>query len=233
VEVPVVPLIPGSGQTSLFYTDWGAGRPVVLLHGWALDARMWEGQQTFLAAQGLRCVSYDRRGHGRSDVPGDGYDYDTLADDLAAVLSGLDLHEVLLVAHSMAAGEAVRYLSRHGDDRVSGLVVVGGTTPCLVATDDDPSGVARELLGASTELLRTDRAGWFRAGTPAYFGRPDAEPLTPWMQDGLDMCLQTPLPVLLACGQTMVDADLRSDVRGVRVPTLVVHGDTDASAPLP
>jgi non-heme chloroperoxidase len=130
-----MPFITGSGDTQLFYVDWGRGRPVLLLHGWALNHQMWENQVAFLTLRGFRCVTYDRRGHGRSDVPSTGYDYDTLAADLDAVLNGLDLSDVLLVAHSMAAGEAVRYLSRNPDGirpsgRVTGLVLIGATTPC-------------------------------------------------------------------------------------------------------
>ncbi len=231
-----MPHVTGSGQTPLFYNDWGTGRPVVLLHGWALDQRMWDRQVAHLTAHGLRCITYDRRGHGRSDVPGSGYDYTTLAADLAAVLDALDLTDVLLVAQSMAAGEAVRYLA--GDDqrsaqRVTGLVLVGGVTPCLTASPTNPAGVPAEVFQASNLALAEDRPAWFRAGTPAYFGEPDRADLTPQMQAALDMCLQTPLPVLQASTETMLSADLRDEIRRVSVPTLVIHGDADASAPLP
>jgi non-heme chloroperoxidase len=239
-----MPYIAGEGQTSLFYNVWGTGhsrlagrgRPVVLMHGWALNQRMWDNQVVSLTAHGLRCITYDRRGHGRSDIPGSGYDYDTLAGDLAAVLDALDLDDVLLVAHSMAAGEAVRYLGgseRTASKRVTGLVLVGAITPCLTASSGNPGGVPAEVSRASNLALAHDRAAWFRAGAPAYFGEPARTDLTPRMQAGLNMCLETPLPVLQACSATMVAADLRDDVRRVRVPTLVIHGDADASAPLP
>ena len=107
------------GGASLFYKDWGAGKPVVFIHSWALNADMWQYQMIHLANQGLRCVAYDRRGHGRSGDPGRGYDYDTLSDDLAALLERLNLREVTLVGHSMGGGEIVRYLTRHGSGRVS------------------------------------------------------------------------------------------------------------------
>jgi len=184
-----MPHVAGHDQTPLFFTDWGTGRPVVLLHGWALDQRMWDRQVAHLTACGLRCVTYDRRGHGRSDVPGVGYDYDTLAGDLAAVLNALDLTDVLLVAHSMASGEAVRYLAGDGGagGRVTGLVLVGGTTPCLTASPTNPGGAPAEVFATSNQALAQDRPQWFRDGTPAYFGEAESTGLTPRMQVGLDM----------------------------------------------
>jgi non-heme chloroperoxidase len=231
-----MPYLAGQGQTQLFYNDWGNGRPVLLLHGWSLNQRMWDRQVAHLTAHGLRCVSYDRRGHGRSDISSGGYDYDTLAGDLEAVLETLDLSDVLLVAHSMGAGEAVRYLGgsdRRSTERVTGLVLVAGITPCMTASPTNPGGIPPEVFQASNLALAEDRPAWFRAGTPAYYGEPERTDLTPQMQAGLDMCLQPPLPVLQACTDTMLSADLRDEVRQVAVPTLVIHGDADASSPLP
>lgn len=226
-----MPYFEGAGA-SLFYSDWGSGRPVVLIHGWALNSQMWEGQVAYLVDHGLRCITYDRRGHGRSDVPGHGYDYDTLARDLRALFTALDLTDVVLVAHSMAAGDAVRYVATGGDDRVAKLVLIGGTTPFLAARDDNPEGLPKEAIDASRQQLVADRPSWFRDGTPDYFAAPQSAELTPQMQSELNMCLQTPLPVLLACTDTMMNTDLRPDVRSVDVPTLVIHGDADMTAPL-
>src|SRR5215831_21020013 len=116
--------IEAADGANLFYKDWGRGKPVVFVTGWAVSSEMWEYQMAYLCAQGVRCVAYDRRGHGRSSQPGHGYDYDTLADDLATVIAQLDVREVTLVGHSMGGGEIVRYLSRHGAGRVSRIVLV-------------------------------------------------------------------------------------------------------------
>ena len=138
--------------TSLFYRDWGTGKPLVFLSGWTLSTEMWTHQMVPLSERGLRCIAYDRRGHGRSSDPGRGYDYDTLADDLAAVLEALELRDVTLVGHSMASGELVRYLTRHGAERVSGLVFLApAATPFLLKTADHPQGVD----GAVFEHVRT------------------------------------------------------------------------------
>src|SRR5882757_8042314 len=114
---------------SLFYSDWGTGKPVLFTHPWALNADIWEYQRTELVDQGLRCIAYDRRGHGRSTDPGRGYDYDRLADDLAMVINQLDLKDVTLVGYSMGNGEAVRYLQRHGSGRIARLVMVSTISP--------------------------------------------------------------------------------------------------------
>src|SRR5215510_164963 len=113
------PFIETGDGTGLFYKDWGKGKPVVFVTGWAVNSDMWEYQMTYLSGRGLRCIAYDRRGHGRSGQTDRGYDYDTLADDLAALIARLDLRGATLVGHSMGGGEIVRYLSRHGAARVS------------------------------------------------------------------------------------------------------------------
>ena len=140
------PFIVTRDGASLFYKDWGNGKPVVFVHSWALNSDMWQYQMIHLAGQGLRCVAYDSRGHGRSSDPGQGYDYDTLAGDLAAVIEQLNLREVTLVGHSMGCGEIVRYLSRHGAARIARAALVAPTTPFLLKTEDNPDGVDKRVF---------------------------------------------------------------------------------------
>jgi pimeloyl-ACP methyl ester carboxylesterase len=218
----------------LVYDDWGSGRPVVLLHGWSLDATMWEHQVAALTHAGLRCVTFDRRGHGRSQDPGHGYDADTLADDLAGLIDGLDLTDVVLVGHSMGGGEVVRYLSRHGSSRVSATALVSSLTPFALATDDNPVGMPAESVAGTAQALIRDRAAWFVSGGDDYFA---VHGSGSWVSSAmidrtLRMCLGTPLLVQLACAQTGFTTDYRADLASVDVPALVVHGDADASAPL-
>jgi pimeloyl-ACP methyl ester carboxylesterase len=146
---------------SLFYLDWGTGKPVLFTHAWALNADIWEYQLTELVDQGLRCIAYDRRGHGRSSDPGCGYDYDRLADDLAAVIDRLDLHDVTLVGFSMGNGEAVRYLSRHGSSRVARLVMVSSIPPQSGGNFD-----------AFIAALKQDRPDLLRQGRHGLHGWP-------------------------------------------------------------
>ncbi len=122
------PFIPAADGTPLFYKDWGAGKSVLFISSWALNSDMWQYQMMPMASRGFRCVAHDRRGHGRSAQPTNGYDYDTLADDLAALIEHLDLRDVRLIGHSMAGGEIVRYLNRHGAGRVNRIVLLAPTT---------------------------------------------------------------------------------------------------------
>lgn len=128
-----MPTLTARDGTALFYRDWGSGPPIVFCHAWAMSSDMWQYQMNAIAEQGFRAVAADRRGHGRSDDPGTGFDYDTLATDLADLIELLDLRDVTLVAHSFSGGEAVRYLSRHGSSRVARLALIATTLPCVQA----------------------------------------------------------------------------------------------------
>jgi non-heme chloroperoxidase len=135
------PYLETSDGTLLFYEDWGAGNPILFIHGLALSSQVWRYNMLPLSDRGFRCVAYDRRGHGRSTQPGRGYDYDTLADDLACVINQLDLRGLTLVGHSMSGGEIVRYISRHGAERVARIVLVAPSLPFILKTPDNPDGV--------------------------------------------------------------------------------------------
>ncbi len=144
----------------LFHRDWGGGRPVVFVASWSLPSDSWAYQMLALSEAGCRCIAYDRRGHGRSDDPGRGFDLDTLADDLAAVLESLDVQDATLVGFSMGTAEIVRYLSRHGASRVARIVLIGTTTPMLSRAVDNPLGVDPALF----EAFRRDSLMRCRAG---------------------------------------------------------------------
>ncbi len=164
-----MPFIQTKDSTSLFYRDWGGGKPVVFCAGWALSSDMWRSQMLALSDAGLRCIAYDRRGHWRFDDPGTGYDYDTVAEDLAALLDSLDLTDVCLVAHSMAGGEVIRHLASHGEERVERIVLVSSVMPKMLAGPDNPYGVELDMISAVRELLRSDYSEWIEDGAGAYF----------------------------------------------------------------
>ncbi|MDO0925240.1 alpha/beta hydrolase [Streptomyces sp. TG1A-8] len=232
-----MPHLTARDGTRLHYSDWGAGRPVVLLGVAMADSRMWEFQAPFLAGNGLRCITYDRRGSGRSDVPWDGYDYDTLADDLADLLDHLDLRDAVLVGYAVGGGECVRYLSRHGTDRVSKLALVASTTPFLLNAPDNPDGLDPALLDQVEQAIRTDRAAWLDALTwPFFTGRPDPDPqglpisgqLAGWL---INLCLDTSPRAGTEVYRTLFTTDQRAETAAVTVPTLVIHGTADLGAP--
>lgn len=215
---------------ALFYKDWGTGAPVVFLAAWALPSDMWNYQMVPLSEQGLRCVAYDRRGHGRSSHAGTGYDYDTLADDLAELLDAIDLRRVTLVGMSMAGGEVVRYLTRHGADRVARIVFVSTTTPFRTQTSDNPTGIPPERLEYfRRHVLLRDYPKWIEDNRQPFFVPETSLQMQEWIKT---LMLGTSLKALIEFSRSGTSTDFRSELPKIRVPCLVIHGDKDASAPI-
>lgn len=214
---------------NLWFREFGRGKPVLLLHSAFVASQFWDYQVAHLSRHGFRCITFDRRGHGRSDQPPSGYDYDRLADDVADVIEALELREVALVGHSMGCAEAVRYLTRHGSDRVTHLALLGTVTPFLEQTADNPSGVPRAAAEAVRELWRRDFAQWVEDNLAAFLTADTSDGMKAWVKQLVGACS---LPVALACNETVMQSDLRSELRHVGVPCLIAHGAADASAPV-
>lgn len=229
-----MPFLQTADGVSLFYHDWGTGRPVVFVHGWTIGADSWEYQTVPLASHGIRCIAYDQRGCGRSDQPWDGYDYDTLADDLEVILARLDLRDVVLVGHSMGCGEITRYLARHGASRVAKTVLIAPTTPCLVRAPDNPGGIDVNLFYDMLTQLLADRPKYIASIAPGFFGEglSDCSVSAGMSRWGINLCLQSSLKASIDLFRTNSEADLRSDMGVFTMPTLILHGDADTSAPL-
>jgi len=211
-------------QQRLALIDRGAGKPVVLIHGWSLGAAIWTLQVDWLASQGVRVIAYDRRGHGGSDKPATGYDFDTLAADLAQVLDQLDLHDVTLVGHSMGAGEVARYLATWGGRRISRVLLVAPTTPFALKTADNPEGVDRAVYDRLVATLEADPAAYLVSGAPGFFGRNVEPELVEW---GLSIARQASVPALVKCLRAFSETDFRTDMRALTMPTLIVYGTAD------
>ncbi|MGN6517106.1 MAG: alpha/beta fold hydrolase [Rhizomicrobium sp.] len=213
----------------LFSKDWGAGQPLVFVHSWAVTNDIWQYQHAHYIDAGYRVIAFDRRGHGRSEQPGSGYDIDMLADDLAAVLTHHQIRDAVLIGHSMGCNEIVRYLARHGSSRVAKIALVAPTTPCLLKRADNPDGLEPAIFEAMRAQWRKDFPGWLAANARPFFMPETPQAMVDW---GIGMIAQTPVPVAIACNRAITDNDLRPDCRGVSVPALIVHGTADASAPL-
>jgi len=224
------PYVTAKDGTKLFVQDWGSGRPVLLLAAWTFDASSWGSQIAALDEKGFRCIAPDRRGHGRSEMPSTGYDLETLTDDVAAVIEARDLRDVTLVGFSMGTVEAVNYLARYGSDRIARLVLVAPTTPFLIKTEDNPDAVPKAMIEADNAAVARDFAKWIAANEAPFFLPETPEITRTWIRE---MMLSVPLPVALACRKTNSLADLRAAASKVDRPTLILHGDKDASAPLP
>ena len=229
-----MPFVEAKDGTRLFYNNWGTGTPVVFIHGWPVHSDMWEYQTHVLAAQGLRCIAYDRRGFGRSDQPWTGYDYDTLADDLAALIDTLDLQGASLVGFSMGGGEVARYLARHGAARIARVVFLASVTPYLVKAADNPGGVDRSTFDQMVAGLAADRAHFLAGFGKQFMGSSllnfsISADLLQWL---LMMAMQGSMKATLECVRAFSETDFRRDLAGIGVPSLVIHGDGDATVPI-
>lgn len=234
--MPTIKSNAGKESVNLYYQDCGEGRPIVLIHGWPLSHRMWEKQINALTDAGYRCIAYDRRGFGESEKPWSGYDYDTMASDLHAVINELNLSDAVIAGFSMGGGEVARYFSRYGSERVSKAMLLSAVPPFLLKTDDNPNGGMEQddvdgmiqavkddritfLDGFGKMFVNFDKLGGDRISedivhynhTIASFASPKAT------QD---------------CITAFSETDFRDDLEKIEVPVLIVHGDDDQIVPL-
>jgi non-heme chloroperoxidase len=213
----------------LFYQELGRGNPVVFLHGAPLNSEFWEPQTNHLAENGYRCIAYDRRGHGKSARAYSGYDFDTLADDLAAVMNSLDLRDAILVGHSVGTGEIARYFSRHGTERVAATVLVGGILPTVRQGPSAPELFPQAFFDAVEQGMKNDRAAYYASIAPGFFGGYGSSEMSDWI---VSMALETSLRAHLECNRSQAAEDFTADLACMTVPTLIVHGDADLAQPL-
>jgi non-heme chloroperoxidase len=211
----------------------GEGRPVVLIHGWPLSAQAWEPQIAALREAGYRVVAYDRRGFGRSEKPESGFDYDTLTDDLAALIEERDLRDVTLVGFSMGGGEVARYVARHGEERLHSVVFAAAVPPYLMKGEDNPDGPLTAEKAQEMEAgLKADRAAFFDGFTRDFFSANGVLKVTEAQrQAAIALCEQSDQTAALGCMKAFATTDFREDLAKVGVPTLVLHGDADATVP--
>jgi non-heme chloroperoxidase len=217
----------------IHYEDHGTGRPIVLIHGYPLNGNSWEKQERVLLGAGHRVITYDRRGFGKSSQPTVGYDYDTFAADLDALLNHLDLTEVVLVGFSMGTGEVTRYLGTYGSDRVSKAVLMGAIPPFLLKTPDNPEGVEQAVFDQIKAAVIADRPAYFKAflddfyNVDTYAGTRISDQA--W-QDSFIVAVGASPYAAFACVESWL-TDFRGDLPKIDVPTLVVHGDADRVLP--
>jgi non-heme chloroperoxidase len=226
---------PSTGEeVRLSYKDYGQGRPVVLIHGWPLSKEMWEYQIDDLVNAGLRVIKYDRRGFGKSSKPWDSYDYDTLTEDLNAIIEQLDLKDAVLVGFSMGGGEAVRYLNKYGSDRISKLILISAVTPYLVKTEDNPDGVDESVFADMMTEMKDDRIKFLDDFGKKFFGvslisHPVSTPLLEYYRS---LAAVAAPRATQQCAIAFAQTDFRKDVEAVNIPTLIIHGDADKTVPI-
>ncbi len=223
-----------TGRVQLHVEDTGGtGRPVVLIHGWPLSGESWAAQVPALHDAGFRVIAYDRRGFGRSEKPDHGYDYDTLADDLAGLVVDLDLRDAVLVGFSMGGGEVARYVALHGQNRLGGVVFAAAVTPCLMKSPDNPHGpLTPEKAAEKSAGLKADRHAYFDGFTRNFFSVDGELQVDECQrQSAIGLCLLSNQVAALGCMRAFSTADFRDDLKRISVPALVLHGDSDAIVP--
>lgn len=223
-----------SPSVELYYEDHGSGQPVVLIHGWPLSHRMWEGQISALVAAGFRCIAYDRRGFGESERPSAGYDYDTFAADLQALLTTLDLKNVILAGFSMGGGEVARYLGTYGSARIAKAMFIGAVPPFLLRTEDNPTGAPIEVFEGMMAGVKADRAAFLANFFPAFFNHePGAKDFPTDAIEFAKWIAYAASPVgTVECIRAFGTTDFRADLKKITIPTLVLHGSADRIVPL-
>ena len=215
--------------TRLYYRDYGTGKPIVFVHAWAMTSGFWDYVIPHFVQQGYRAISFDRRGHGKSDDPGRGYDYATFTDDLHSLMVQLDLHDVTLIGHSMGGAEVMRYQTRYGKEGIVSRLVLVAAPERVKKAADNPEGIDGAMLNKMLDNISADYPQWLADNAYPFF--PTAsEGMVRWT---IEMMLQVSSRyVCLECQRLVYFSDFRPDATGIDVPTLIIHGDADASIPI-
>lgn len=229
-----MPILTTADNTQLYVKDWGTGRPIILIHGWPLSADSWDDQALALATAGYRVIAYDRRGFGRSSQPWSGYHFDTLADDLAAVIEQSGAKDITLVGFSMGGGEVARYMSRHEGKGVVQAGLIASILPFRLKTSDNPTGTEQAVFDTTAQALKDDRPKFLTSFFAKFFGGTPEHPavsdeLLRWAQT---LSLQASLKATLASAKALSSTDFRPDLSAFNVPTLILHGTADQIVPI-
>ncbi|AYJ87579.1 alpha/beta hydrolase [Sphingomonas paeninsulae] len=224
-----MPYVTTSDNTRLYVKEWGAGPPVILIHGWPLNADSWDDIGFGLAEAGFHAIAYDRRGFGRSDQPVGGYEYDTLADDLATVIEKTESKNAALVGFSMGGGEVARYLGKHGGSNISHAVLISSVVPFMLKTADNPKGTDQSVFDGMLDGIRKDRGDFMQSFAKTFCGVGImSKPVSQAVLDTFFIwAMQAGLSPTLACVRAFAATDFRADTAAFTVPTLILHGTGD------
>ncbi len=218
----------------IYYNDYGVGKPVILIHGWPLNNEMWEYQISDIVQSGHRVIAYDRRGFGKSSKPWDGYDYDTLADDLKALIDQLNLDDITLIGFSMGGGEVVRYFSKHAGKGVTKVILISSITPFMLKTESNADGVPKEIFAEMTKKMKDDRIRFIDDFGKTFFGVSTLnKPLsTPLLEYYRMLCSLASPRATEECAKAFATTDFRNEMHTINTPTLIIHGDEDKTVPI-
>ena len=220
--------------TEIYYKDWGEGPAVTFSHGWPLNSDAWDGQMLFLAQHDFRVIAHDRRGHGCSSQASDRNDVDGYADDLAAVIEALDLHDVTLVGHSTGGGEVARYVGRRGTARVAKAVLIAAVPPIMLKSASNPEGLPMQVFDDLRSSLLRDRSQFYKDLAVQFYGanRPGAKVSQGILEQFWLWSMQAGLKNAYESIKAFSETDFTEDLKKFDVPTLVLHGEDDQIVPV-
>ena len=223
-----------NNSVNIFYQEYGTGKPVLFIHGWPLNHEMWEYQLAELPKHNLRCITYDRRGFGKSDRTWESYDYDTLAADLNELITQLNLSSVTLVGFSMGGGEIARYIGNYGTDKIEKVVLISSVTPYMLKTNDNSEGIKKEIFDDMVDKITADRPEFLKEFGKQFYGvdmlnQPISKAMLEWNQT---QCLMSSSNATVDCLRSFSETDFRNDLKKIDIPVLIIHGDADKTVPI-
>ena len=220
--------------TKIFYEDNGQGKALLFIHGWPLNGDQWEYQVGPLLEAGYRCITYDRRGFGRSDRPSTGYDYITFAADLKAVIDATGATDITLVGFSMGGGEIAKYFSEFGGAKVSKVVLISSILPFMLLTEDNQDGVPQKVFDEMAEAIKNDRPAFLESFTRDFsnVGLLKSPVSEAYMQQSINVAMQASGVATLKAANSFATTDFRSDLAHIKVPCLIIHGTADKIVPI-
>lgn len=224
-----MPYLNNSCDVQIHYTDYGKGKPVILIHGWPLSGKSWEYQVPAIVEEGFRCITYDRKGFGKSEASWDRYDYSNLASDLNDLIKHLNLEECTLVGFSMGGGEVIRYLREYGSNRIEKIILVSSIIPLVKQKPDNPDGVPEKDLDAILDALQDDRAAFLPDFFAAFYNGSASK-----QQMDYDFAIASAASprATIACAEAWMETDFREECTKIDIPTLIIHGKKDATVPI-
>ncbi|PPI86461.1 alpha/beta fold hydrolase [Candidatus Pantoea edessiphila] len=212
----------------LYYKDWGKGKPIIFSHGWPLNADMWDNQMYFLAENGYRVISFDRRGFGRSAQPWKNYNFDVFSDDIYCLIEHLQLQDATLVGFSMGGGDVTRYISKYGTDKVKKLVLLGSITPVVCKTHNNPNGIEKAIFDSIKLELLKDRPQFLKEFIKTFYGNMVSDGI---MIQTLNIALSASLKATIDCMIAFSETNFFNDLNKINIPTLIIHGFNDQILP--
>lgn len=222
------------GPINIFYQEYGEGIPVIFIHGWPLNSEMWEYQLLELSKHKIRCIAYDRRGFGKSDRPWQGYDYDTLADDLNELITQLNLSKVVLIGFSMGGGEVARYIGKYGTEKLSKVAFISSVTPYKMRSAENPEGSTKGSIDATIDKIKNDRPAFLSVFGKTFYGvdhthQAVSQELLDWNQH---LCLMSSAKASIDCVHAFSETDFSKDLQKIDIPVLIIQGDADKIVPI-